>query len=56
MENKIVLITGANSGIGLTTAIQLAKLGARLILACRSLERANSAKGEKNKNFKLAII
>jgi retinol dehydrogenase 12 len=40
---KIVLITGANSGIGLVTARVLAARGAHVFLACRSLERAAAA-------------
>ncbi len=36
-------ILGANSGIGLETAVDLAKRGARVILACRSVERGERA-------------
>lgn len=36
---KVFLITGANSGIGKVAAIELAKHGAQLVLACRSVER-----------------
>ena len=45
MEGKTVIITGANSGIGKETARDLAKRGARIIMACRNLETANAAKG-----------
>lgn len=37
LQNKIIFITGANSGIGRVCAIELAKTGAILILACRDL-------------------
>ncbi len=41
IQGKIVLITGASSGIGKVTARELARLGATLVLVCR-----NRAKGE----------
>jgi NAD(P)-dependent dehydrogenase (short-subunit alcohol dehydrogenase family) len=40
MQGKIVLITGANSGIGRETARGLAKMGAAVVMACRNLTRA----------------
>lgn len=46
MEGKTVLITGANSGIGKETARDMAKRGARVIMACRTMETANKARGE----------
>jgi retinol dehydrogenase 14 len=46
MEGKTVLITGCNSGIGKETAKNLAKKGARVIMACRNLTTANQVKGK----------
>jgi len=41
-----VLITGANSGIGLETARALASGGARVLMLCRSVPRATAARDE----------
>jgi len=46
MKNKIVIITGANKGIGKEAAKQIAKLGAKVYMACKSLGSANQAKEE----------
>lgn len=43
LENKTIIVTGANSGIGKAAAIQLAKLGANVVMACRSAERGQKA-------------
>jgi retinol dehydrogenase-12 len=39
LKGKNVIVTGANTGIGRVTAVELARRGARLLLACRSEER-----------------
>ncbi|KAK5644593.1 hypothetical protein RI129_005893 [Pyrocoelia pectoralis] len=46
MHNKTVIITGASSGIGRETAIDLARRGARVILACRNLDSGNETKSD----------
>jgi NAD(P)-dependent dehydrogenase (short-subunit alcohol dehydrogenase family) len=43
LTQKTVLITGANSGIGKAAAVQLARLGATVVMACRSTERGTQA-------------
>ncbi len=49
MKNKIVLITGATSGIGKETALGLAKLGATIVFTTR-----DNLKGEKTKKKLIA--
>lgn len=43
MKQKIMMVTGANSGMGLATTIALARQGAKVIMVCRSEERGRSA-------------
>ncbi|HLO57603.1 MAG TPA: SDR family oxidoreductase [Bacteroidales bacterium] len=38
MKDKVVIITGASSGIGLATATEFAQMGAKVVLAARRLE------------------
>ncbi len=40
LENRVAIVTGANTGIGRVTALELAQRGAEVVLACRSPERA----------------
>ncbi|XP_071397881.1 retinol dehydrogenase 12-like [Centroberyx affinis] len=43
LDDKTVIITGANTGIGKETALDLAKRGAKIIMACRDMEKAQVA-------------
>eukprot|EP00879_Flechtneria_rotunda_P001180 GHRR01001327.1.p1 GENE.GHRR01001327.1~~GHRR01001327.1.p1 ORF type:complete len:457 (+),score=134.36 GHRR01001327.1:109-1479(+) len=46
MRNKVAIVTGANSGLGLETTKALLQQGATVIMACRSLEKAHTSKAE----------
>ncbi|MBV1931316.1 MAG: SDR family NAD(P)-dependent oxidoreductase [Porticoccaceae bacterium] len=45
-ENKIFLITGANSGLGLGTAKAIATKGGRVVMAVRNMEKGQQAAQE----------
>lgn len=50
LSGKTVIITGANSGLGYSSTKELAKAGAKVIMACRNLEKGEKAKNELLKN------
>ena len=43
LTGKVAIVTGANSGLGLETAKEFACKGAQTILACRSMDKAQTA-------------
>lgn len=44
VDDKVVIVTGANSGIGYETATELAKRGARVYMACRDMKKCDIAR------------
>jgi NAD(P)-dependent dehydrogenase (short-subunit alcohol dehydrogenase family) len=63
MKNKICLVTGATSGIGGATALELARLGATVICAgrnrtkcARSVERIRHSTGNSSVDFLVADL
>ena len=46
LAGKTIVITGANSGIGLETARELARGGATIVMACRAPARAETARAD----------
>jgi len=43
LKDKVAIVTGANTGIGLVTARELARAGTRVWVACRSQDKAEAA-------------
>ena len=46
MHGKICMVTGANSGIGKATALELAQMGATVVMVCRDRARGEQARSE----------
>lgn len=55
LEGKIVLITGASSGIGQACAREFAKLKANLILAARRVDRLKILSDELEKEYQIKV-
>ncbi|XP_054152543.1 retinol dehydrogenase 12-like [Oppia nitens] len=56
LDGQLVVITGANTGIGKETARDLAKRGAKIIIGCRDESKANEAINDIKHKIPLADI
>ncbi len=56
MKNKVIIITGASSGIGKATAKLLAEKGAKVVLTARSTEKLENLKKEIETNQGEAFV
>jgi len=46
VSDKVAVITGANGGLGFQVALELARMGMSVVMACRSMDKATKAQGE----------
>lgn len=56
LNNKVVIITGASSGIGMALAFEFAKIGAKVSLAARRLDKLTKIKSEIEQMGAKALI
>jgi len=56
LNNKIVFITGASSGIGKACSEEFARAGANLILSARRIDRLNELSGYLTKRYKVKVL
>ena len=59
MKDKVVMVTGANSGIGKSASLALAEKGATVVMVARNKERGEAARSEiitKSKNKSVDLL
>jgi len=55
-NERVIVITGANTGLGYETALELAKKGATIVMACRNMDKANTAKNSIKAQVSSAVL
>ncbi len=59
MKDKVVMVTGANSGIGRAASLALAKMGATVVMVARNAERGEAARSKiitKSENNSIDLL
>lgn len=56
LNNKVVLISGASSGIGKAIAIEVAKAGGNLAIVSRRVELLEALKAELESNYQVRVL
>lgn len=59
MKDRVVMVTGANSGIGKAASLALAKMGATVVMVSRKKERGEAARSEvirKSQNNSIDLL
>ena len=56
LTGKVAVVTGGNAGLGRKTSLELARRGAQVVIACRSLDKGKVAKDIIRKEVPEAMI
>merc|ERR1712045_789739 len=56
LDGKTVVITGSNTGIGRTTALDMSRRGAKVVMLCRDMEKAEKVAAEIRDETKGDVI
>merc|ERR1711879_290938 len=56
LDGKTVVITGSNTGIGRTTALDMSRRGAKVVMLCRDMDKAEKVAAEISDETKGEII
>merc|ERR1719430_3002865 len=56
LDGRVVVITGANTGIGKYTALDMSRRGAKVVILCRNVEKAEAAAEEIRKETEGEVV